>query len=244
MPGRGPQALAVEWEKRISELVSLSPGNQEFWTQSLIAERLGVSVATVNRAIRRARLGIPAGRTLRTTRANIGQVIAGLYLDPPVRVLALLADSAEQRHHSRLGGAIGKLARQIGELERELANVQLCDGRVATLKRFLRDIAVLAAGRRVEVVSNSLSPPMIEEIARLQFTRRNCAASATGRSWLWAGMSNLNCDCKLGQECGELGRRIERLMLRHRRLLHYSGRLRRLRRPWFLLCKWTPPRAA
>jgi hypothetical protein len=106
------------------------------------------------------------------------------------------------------------------------------------LGRFLEEVSKRAAGKKVEVIWESLSLAMIEQVAGFGFTRRDCNSSGAESSWILNGLKDLNCGENLGAECGDMRRQIERLLHRVR------DSRRRFRRPFFLLYKRMPSRAA
>jgi hypothetical protein len=204
----------------------------------LIAQKLGVSDATVSRVFRKYGFWVSGAKTRRNRNAQIKEAIAGFYLDPPVRVLALFPESGEKNPASRLNLVIKKLAQQIDELEQVLANTERRDGRAVALGRFLEEVSKRAVGKKVEVIWDSLSPAMIEQVAGFGFTRRVCDSSGAEPSWVLNGLKDLNYGENLGAECGDMRRQIERLLHRVRDSRH------RLRRPFSLLFKRMPPSAA
>ena len=238
-PGRGPKSSAADLKSKIEELLLTSPDQgHEFWHQHLIAKNLGVSDATVSRAFRKYGFWVSGAKTRRNRNAQIKETIAGFYLDPPVRVLALFPESGEKNPASRLNFVIKNLAQRIDELEQVLANTERRDGRAVVLGRFLEEVSKRAAGKKVEVIWDSLSPAMIEQLAGFGFTRRVCDSSGAEPSWVLNGLKALNYGENLGAECGDMRRQIERLLHRVRDRRH------RLRRPFFLLFKRMPPSAA
>ena len=238
-PGRGPKSSAADLKSKIEKLLLTSPDQgHEFWNQHLIAENLGVGDATVSRAFRKYGFWVSGAKTRRNRNAQIKEVIAGFYLDPPVRVLALFPESGEKNSASKLNLVIKKLAQRIDELEQALANTERRDGRAVVLSRFLEEVSKRAAGKKVEVIWDSLSPAMIEHMAGFGFTRRVSDSSGTEPSWVLNGLKDLNYGENLGAECGEMRRQIDRLLHRVR------DSRRRLRRPFFLLYKRMTPSAA
>jgi hypothetical protein len=233
-PGRGPKVLAIELPKRISELLEGAPGDgRELWTQSSIAKCLNVSAATINRTMRGSGMEIPGARTWRNRKTS--EVIAGLYLDPPVRVLALFRYLGDGSALPIRDPVVEKLSCQIGLLEKELAEIRLGDGRDATLKRFFEDISRRAGGGGVDLIADSLKKNMTDEAAKFGF--RLLSGTGTAGSPLWLSeLLKPNYGRTAGSECGELTRQIEHGVLRR---LNNGRLLFLLRRPWFLLFKRT-----
>jgi hypothetical protein len=238
-PGRGPKSGGADLKIRIEALLLTPPdGGHEFWNQHLIAENLGVSDATVSRAFRKYGFWVSGAKIRKNRNRQITEAIAGFYLDPPVRVLALFPESGEKNPATRLNPVIKKLAQRIDELEQVLANTERRDGRTVVLGRFLEEVSKRAAGKKVELIWESLNPAMIEQVAGFGFTRRVCDSSGAEPSWVLNGLKDLNYGENLGAECGDMRRQIERLLHRVR-----DSRLR-LRRPFFLLYKRMSTRAA
>ena len=176
---------------------------------------------------------IPGARTWRNRKTS--EVIAGLYLDPPVRVLALFRYLGDGSALPIRDPVVEKLSCQIGLLEKELAEIRLGDGRDATLKRFFEDISRRAGGGGVDLIADSLKKNMTDEAAKFGF--RLLSGTGTAGSPLWLSeLLKPNYGRTAGSECGELTRQIEHGVLRR---LNNGRLLFLLRRPWFLLFKRT-----
>jgi len=229
--GRGPKPRSIDWECQIQRLLATSPGEgEERWTQELIASHLGTSVATVNRAFRKMGMVLPGAKFRRNLDARASEVIIGLYLDPPVRALALYSQPVGTTSVGRLTSVVRQLSKRVDELERILTDTPVRDGRTMSFRRFLQAVSQRAAGRKVDLLCHSLGASMVDLVAENGFSRRE-NESGEG-SWVSAGL--LGDGRSLGTECGDLRRWIERLLLKHCR--RGAG----IRRPFIFLFKRIP----
>lgn len=168
-PGRGRRSRAIEVATKANALLGQPNPAEGRWKLEHLSTAIGVSPATLSRIRQRSNLIIPR---LRQTPASHearaeDQLILGLFLDPPLRVLVLHPAAADYEHSATLNesrnlAARGELAGRITFLEqqlRPLAHMVSCAARLARLLR-----ASAGKSRKIRLFAQASPHPEVQRV--------------------------------------------------------------------------------
>ena len=239
--GRGPRSKKVDWEQGLVALLEGAdpPSKHQAdqlsdWrdlTQRKLAVKIGVSAATLNRAMHRHRLHLPNQRRA-TWRNHAGNLaLLGMYLDPPTAILAICR--RPQLHHTT-NTVASESSRQrfmaeVASLQLALATKQVDAGRLTSVQRYLNQLNRLWTGDPIELWGHQAEAgiqPLIQSFPNLHW-RDIPRTGAADKSWLDILLEADETAFIDGTEFGDWSRFIHLSLLRHRR------RSKRLARPWF-----------
>lgn len=160
-PGRPSQhrsrrRAVLEQNERIQEPAKpaddqYEPENHRL-SQRELSRRLAVPLATLNRSLQREAWRLSRGFIKRQQFVEEGSPVVGLYLDPPMRVIAIRMNAAGSPRRVQPVEAIGIQVRGfsdfVGDLERRLVMSGKAAGQEESLGRFLRMLSNVELNRR------------------------------------------------------------------------------------------------